>query len=135
MPENAEYEDDPSGRWKVFREAVESNKYSKMVQRAQEEDGDNLMFLASDGRITIRGLFFPPSAMAPDDGPTIFETAEKDSYLAIWNEDQLRKIILEFEEENDVPGEEQDGAWFFVMDNLKETALRKVRDGEVNNLF
>lgn len=108
----------------------------KFMKETLEEDMDNFLFLANseepDGPI-IRGMHFPDSDLLEPVGCTVFETSEKNVYIAAYRKSSLLEILQTIHEM--LPEKLHEPVWEKAMDNLLAAAEEKIAAGDIRKMF
>lgn len=104
----------------------------KFMKESLEDGMDNFLFIANsdgpDGMI-IRGMHFPDSDLLDDAGVTVFETTEKNVYIAAYRKSALLEIMEIIQQT--LPEKYHESIWEKTMEKLLAAAEQKIEDGEV----
>jgi len=108
-------------------------KIKKFMKESLEDGMENFLFLANsqdpDG-IIIRGMHFPDSDMLDELGPTVFETSEKNVYIAAYRKSAVLEIMQIIAET--LPEKYHEAIWEKAMEKLLAAAEQKIDDGEIH---
>ena len=125
-------------KWDEFVQFVrgpQGPRIQKFMKETLEEDMDNFLFLANsedpDGPI-IRGMHYPDSDML-DEGVTVFETSEKNVYIAAYRKSSMLEILQTISE--NIPEKYYEQVWEKAMENFLAAAEEKIAAGDVRKIF
>ena len=125
-------------KWDEFVQFVrgpQGPRIQKFMKETLEEDMDNFLFLANsedpDGPI-IRGMHDPDSDML-DEGVTVFETSEKNVYIAAYRKSSMLEILQTISE--NIPEKYYEPVWEKAMENFLAAAEEKIAAGDVRKIF
>lgn len=110
-------------------------RIQKFMKQTLEEDMENFLFLANsedpDG-IIIRGMHYPDSDML-DEGVTVFETSEKNVYIAAYRKSSMMEILKTISD--NIPEKYYEPIWEKAMENFLAAAEEKIAAGDVRKIF
>ena len=130
---------DRKKKWDEFVKFVRSpggNRIQKFMKETLEEDMGNFLFLANaeepDG-IIIRGMHFPDSDLLEPVGCTVFETSEKNVYIAAYRKSSILDILESIHE--NIPEKLHEPVWEKTLESFLEAAEQKIAAGDVQKMF
>lgn len=126
-----------TGYWEALTAAAARLRATKIWEKYIKEDfgddAENFLFLSAGDELIIRGMHFPDSELLAGAGPVIFETAEKNVYIAAWSQQEIIKALTNIENENEK--KDMSAAWMAVLEKFQNEALAKIDAGEINRMF
>lgn len=115
-----------------FVRSSESGLVKKLMKESLEEDIQNFLFLANSqgpDAIVIRGMHYPDSDLLDEDSPTIFETSDKNIYIAAFRESSINLIMDKIKET--VEEKLHDAVWEKSLEYMLEAAEMKIDAGDI----
>lgn len=130
---------DDKEKWEEFVRVIRSEdgpRFKKFMQEVMADGLDNFLFIANseepDGPI-IRGMHFPDSELLETAGPTVFETSEKNVYLAAYRKSDLVEILETIQ--GNMPEKYHEAIWEKTVEYLMAAAEEKINAGDVRSYF
>lgn len=125
--------------WEDFIKFVRGSEpglVKKLMKESLEGDLKNFLFLANgegpDG-IVIRGMHYPDSDLLDEDSPTIFETTDKNIYIAAFRESSINLIMDKIRET--VDEKLHDAVWEKSLEYMLEAAEQKIDAGDIRKFM
>lgn len=109
---------------------------SKFIKEVMAEGMENFLFIANSqgpDPVIIRGMHYPDSDILENAGVTVFETSEKNIFLAAYRSSMLVDILKTIED--NAPKMLQEEIWEKTVERLVAAAESKIQNGEVSALF
>lgn len=125
--------------WDEFVNFVRSSEpglVKKLMKESLEEDLKNFLFLANSqgpDAIVIRGMHYPDSDLLDEDSPTIFETSDKNIYIAAFRESSINLIMDKIKET--VDEKLHDAVWEKSLEYMLEAAEMKIDAGDIRSFM
>ena len=125
--------------WDEFVNFVRSSEpglVKKLMKESLEEDLQNFLFLANSkgpDAIVIRGMHYPDSDLLDEDSPTIFETSDKNIYIAAFRESSINLIMDKIKET--VDEKLHDAVWEKSLEYMLEAAEQKIDAGDIRKFM
>ena len=125
--------------WDEFVNFVRSSEpglVKKLMKESLEEDLQNFLFLANSqgpDAIVIRGMHYPDSDLLDEDSPTIFETSDKNIYIAAFRESSINLIMDKIKET--VDEKLHDAVWEKSLEYMLGAAETKIDAGDIRPIM
>lgn len=111
-------------------------KINELMKESINDDLENFLFLANsedpEGPV-IHGMHFPDSELLEETGPTIFETADKNVYIAAYRSSSLLEVLEAINE--NIPEKLREAVWEKTLETLLQAAEQKLEAGDVRGFF
>lgn len=121
----------------IIRNAKAAKNLKKSMDDILDDEMSNFLFLANSeepDHIVIRGMHYPDSGMLDVKCPTIFETSDKNTYIAAFRESSIEQILNKIR--ISVDDEESHSAlWQKSLEFMLSAAEDKISAGNIHELF
>ena len=130
----------PEENWQEFVKFVRQpavRRVQDFVKEVLDEGFDNFLFIANgsgEDPVIVRGMHYPDSdILDAGAGCTVFETSEKNIYLAAYRSSAIKTILEKIE--SNFPEELHVEIWEQAVEVFVNEAQAKIMSGDVSPLF
>lgn len=124
-------------KWKRFIKELKAatSKFpeiEKYVHESEKENHENFLFVAAGGGMIIRGMHYPDGAFENNEYPIVFQTFDDGVVIAAYPRTIVKNLMEALVSDFDKSVHEK--GWEAILNGLLETALVKIKNGEINGI-